>query len=467
MQIPILNGIFTDEAPDFRTSYPKNLIPVPKNEGISEGYLRPGEGLVTFTTGTAVDRGGINWDGILYRVLGSKLVEISSTGVITELGEVGGTDELVTMVYSFDRLAVASNNNLFYWDKTTFVQVTDPDLLNVLDVEWVDGYFMTTDGEFLVVTELNDPTSVDPLKYGSSEASPDPIKALLKLRNDVYALNRYTIEVFDNTGGTGFPFSRIEGAQIERGTLGTHTCAAYLETIAFLGSGREEAPAIWLGNNSTTIKISSREIDQILLEFTETQLSLVKLETRVDKSHQFLYIHLPDRTLVYDGVASQVMQRPVWHIRSSSINGNSEYRAKNLVWVYDSWIFGDPTTFKIGKYTDLLSSHFGDTIEWEFGTTIIYNNSNGAIFHELELISLTGRVPLGVDPTIWTQYSEDGIVFSNRRIIKAGKRGDRIKRLVWLQQGHMKNWRLQKFRGTSDTHISMARLEAQIEPLNA
>ena len=44
MQIPILNGIFTDEAADFRTSYPRNLIPVPKQEGISAGYLRPEAG---------------------------------------------------------------------------------------------------------------------------------------------------------------------------------------------------------------------------------------------------------------------------------------------------------------------------------------------------------------------------------------------------------------------------------------
>jgi hypothetical protein len=100
---------------------------------------------------------------------------------------------------------------------STLVQVTDPDLGVVLDVVWVDGYFMTTDGEFLVVTELVDPTQVNPLKYGSSEVDPDPVVALLKLRNEVYALNRNTIEVFDNVGGLLFPFQRIDGAQIQKG----------------------------------------------------------------------------------------------------------------------------------------------------------------------------------------------------------------------------------------------------------
>ena len=41
MQIPILDGIYTDNNSDFRTAYPVNLIPVPKGQGISAGYLRP------------------------------------------------------------------------------------------------------------------------------------------------------------------------------------------------------------------------------------------------------------------------------------------------------------------------------------------------------------------------------------------------------------------------------------------
>ena len=44
--------------------------------------------------------------------------------------------------------------------------------------------------------------------------------------------------------------------------------------------------------------------------------------------------------------------------------------------------------------------------------------------------------------------------------------GNTSKRLVWFQQGHMRNWRIQRFRGDSDAHISIARLEAALEPLN-
>ena len=465
VQIPILSGIYTDNGPDFRTSYPVNLVPVPKSNGIADGYLRPGDGIVANGTGPGTDRGGINWRGVCYRVMGSSLVAIAIDGTVTTLGDVGDDGLNVSFDYSFDLLAIASNQNLFYYNGTTLVQVTDPDLGVVLDVVWVDGYFMTTDGEFLVVTELFDPMAVNPLKYGSSEIDPDPVVALLKLRNEIYALNRQTIEVFDNVGGDLFPFQRIEGAQIEKGVVGTHACCIYLETCAFLGGGFNEAPGVYLGSNATAQKVSTQEIDEILLNYTEEQLSTVKLESQNDRAHQHLYVHLPDKTLVFDGEATKALNQPVWFILTTSIVGFSQYRARNLVWCYDKWLVGDPASSSIGYLVKDISTHWGETVRWEFGTTIIYNEGRGAIIQQIELVGLTGSVQLGTNPTISASYTVDGQTWSQEKFINIGTTGSRSKRLVWFQQGWMRNWRAQRFQGTSQAHMSFARIEAAIEPL--
>jgi hypothetical protein len=464
MQIPILNGIYADNAPELRTSYPVNLVPVPKKSGISNGFLRPGDGIVANGTGPGTDRGGINWNGVCYRVMGTKLVTVASNGTVTVLGDVGGpVNELVTMDYSFDRLAIASGGRLYYWNGA-LTQVTDPDLGIVLDVCWVDGYFMTTDGTNLVVTELTDPTQVNPLKYGSSEVDPDPVVALLKLRNEVYALNRNTIEVFDNVGGELFPFQRIDGAQVQKGVIGTQGCCVYLQSIAFLGSGRNEAPSIYIGAAATTQKLSTQEIDNLLLQYTEVQLATVKLEARNDKNHQHLYVHLPDRTIVYDASASEALGEPVWFTLVSTTVGFAQYRARNMIWAYDKWLVGDPQSSSIGYLVQNIGTHWGQTVRWEFGTLIIYNESNGAIFNEMELVSLTGIVALGINPQISTSYSVDGKSWSQDRSITVGTTGAN-KRLAWFQQGHMRNWRIQRFRGDTQAHISFVRLEAQIEAL--
>jgi hypothetical protein len=467
MQIPILNGVFADNAPDFRQSYPVNMVPVTLKSGISNGYLRPGDGVVQFTTGPGIDRGGIEWQGVCYRVMGTKLVTVSSTGVVTILGDVGSGGQ-VTMDYSFDRLAIASGGRLYYYSSTLGLQqVTDPDLGTVLDVVWIDGYFMTTDGEFLVITELTDPFVVNPLKYGSSEIDPDPVVALIKLRNEVYAINANTIEVFDNVGGDFFPFNRVDGAQVQKGAVGTHACCEFMQRIAFVGGGRGEAPSVYLGSNASTEKIATREIDQILEGYTEATLSQILVESRVEKDHTFLYIHLPDKTLVFDGMTSAALGQPVWFVLTTTTVGFAQYRIRNFVWVYDKWLVGDPQSSNLGTISEDISSHWGQIVRWEFGTTIVYNESVGAVFHQMELVSLTGSVALGLDPVISTSYSIDGKSYSQDRFIKVGTTGSPAKRLVWFQQGFMRNWRIQRFRGTSDAHISVARLEAQIEPMAA
>lgn len=466
MQIPILSGIYTDNDSDFRTSYPRNLVPVMKSTGISEGYLRPSDGIVEFGTGPGIDRGGINWNGTCYRVMGARLVRINADGTTTNIGYVGNDNKSVTLDYSFDRLAIASNGSLYYWNGATLTKVTDPDLGNVVDMIWVDGYFMTTDGQYLIVTELSNPNQVNPIKYGSSEADPDPIKALIKLRNEPYALNRNTIEVFQNVGGDLFPFQRIEGAQIMRGTVGSHTCCLFIEALAFMGGGRNEAIAIWLGSNGQTTKISTREIDQILATFTEVELSQCVLESRVYNSFQHLYVHLPNQTWVYDAAGSQIAGQPIWFQLTTSLVGLGQYRARNFVYCYDKWLAGDPLSNKHAYLTDVISSHYGQLNGWELSTMIIYNDGKGAMFHMLELVCLTGRVNLDTNPVIWASYSLDGRSWSQEHAISAGRQGQTLKRLVWLQNGYMRTWRIQKFRGASDSHLAIARLEAQLEPAN-
>lgn len=464
VQIPILAGIYTDTLPDFRTAYPVNMMVVPKETGISGGYLRPADGIVQLGTGPGIGRGGIVWNGVPYRVMGTSFGSIAPDGTFTTLGDVGAGGRC-RFDYSFDLLAINSGNRLYYWNGATLVQVTDLDLLGVNDIVWIDGYFMTTDGEFLVVTELTDPTQVNPLKYGSSEIDPDPVLALLKLRNEIYAVNRNTIEVFDNVGGELFPFQRNEGAQIPKGAIGRDACCIYLESVAFLGSGRNEALGVYIGVNASAQKISTQEIDTILEGYTEAQLASVIMEVRNDRSHQLLYVHLPDQTLVYDAAASQAVQQPAWTVLVSDAVGNSAYRARNMLWAYDAWQVEDPNDARFGTLTRSISSHWGEKVRWEFATPVTYQEGNRAIVHRLELVALTGSVAFGEDPRISTSYSIDGVNWSQDHYRTVGRLGDFAKRLTWLRQGAMSQWRVQRFRGTSDAHIAVARLEAQLEAL--
>lgn len=464
VQIPILSGITADGSPDFRTSYPINMRPVPKVQGISQGYLRSNEGATRQNAGNGVTRGGIEWEGACYRVIGERLVLVEADGDIIDLGDVGpgGT---CSMTHSFDRLAVTSGGRLFLWDRTNLIEVTDPDLGTALDVVWLSGYFVTTDGENVVVTDLTDPTSVNPLRYGSSEVDPDPVVSVLKLRNELYAINRHSIETFQLVGGTGFPFQVVFGAQIHRGAIGTHCAVVYNESIAFLGSAPNESPGIWLGATGSSQKISTREIDEILQEYTEGQLANAFLEVQTDRSHSILYVHLPNETLCYDASASANLQTPAWYRLSSGPNNTDGYPVRHLVWANNLWMVGNPMGSEVGFLNGDVASVWGETINWQFGTPIIYNESRGSIIHELELVGLSGGAEVGSPSDLWTEYSLGGLTWSQRRYITSGTSGDRAQRMRWMRNGRMTNYRMQRFGGNSDAPIAFARLEAQIEGL--
>lgn len=465
MQVPILSGIKADNRSNFRTAYPRNYVPVPKDNGISKGYLYPADGIVQTGTGFGADRGGINWKGKVYRVSGNKLIRQEADGSIANLGEMGTDGKQVTLTYSFDRLAIASAGNLYYWTGSSLLHVVDPDLGTCLDVVFIEGYFFSTDGEFLVVTDLNDPMAVNPLKYGSAEADPDPVIAVAALRNEAYALGRFTIEVFQNIGGTGFPFQRIDGAEVPRGIIGKRAFCEFLETFAFVGSGRNEAPGVYLMLPGSSRKLSTTEIDKLIAALTEEQLSSVVMEAKIGHGVAELRIHLPDQCLVYDYTASQELEQPVWHTLDSGLLELATYRARGLVWCYDRWNAGDPTGPALGRLTDETMDHFEQKIGWTFGTIALYMGGNDGIVHEAELIGLPGRVAFGADPVIWVSYSHDGQTWSQEKAIHAGKQGERQKRLMWRPHSKIHHYQMLQFRGTSDARISFARLEMQIEPL--
>jgi len=478
MQIPVINGTLTDSAAEFRTSYPVNLVPVPKPQGISQGYLKTADGMIEFARSIyseARDRGAINWNGICYRVIGDWLTRVNEDQTIDYLGQVVDDGKRSVMVNGFDRLAISSGGNLYYWSQSLgLVQVTDLDLGLVLDVVWAAGYYLTTDGEFIVQTDLNDPLSINPLKYGSSEASPDPINSLLYLRNELVAINRYTSEFFDNVGGTGFAWQRVEGAMVPKGSIGTHASCYFLDSFAFVGGGYNEAISVWIGGQGQAVKVATREIETQLAGYTQAQLAAIFVEQRCDRMHEFLYIHLPDKTLVYDAAASRAVNDPVWHILVSGAEGELPYRARNFVQCYGKWLFGDNQSLVIGYLTDRDARQFGDTVPWQFDTQIVYNEGRGALFNELELVRLPGRQsvnpidgPANTDATVFYSYTDNGLQWSNPQSSLKTRPGMTDARTCWRRLGRMSQWRGIRLRGMNNPYPdAFARLEAQLEPLS-
>ncbi len=465
-QVGILKGIYGNATSDFVASLPINREPVMIDSGLSQGYLRPAPGIVTFGPGSPgdVDRGGIFWNGVCYRVLGRNLCSVANDGAVTILGDVGLTGLPCAFDYSFDRLAISSNTRLYYWDGVTLQQVTDPDLGRCDDVVFLAGYFLSTDGEFIVATELNDPFAVNPLKYGSAELDPDPIQGLMRLRGEVLAIGRYTIQVFQNVGGNGFPFRNIPSASVQRGAVGRDAMCYYRETIAFVGSDRNEALGVYLAGAGTSAKISVREVDDALAELTDFEASAIEMESRVERNEERLLIHLPSFTFVYHQTASQIAGAPIWTRLASGPLFDQPYKGRRAVLFAGNWIVGDADG-RLGRLSYSVSSHFGEVTGWQFDTAFISNPEGRAIVNATTLSGIMGEAPFGADPVAFRSWTVDGRTWSQERAASTGKAGNRSVMLQWRYPVRIDDWLGLRFRGSDTGMATFAKLDARVEGL--
>lgn len=456
--LSLLSGVSGSEQAEFVTQAPLNLEPVVIDSGLSKGQLRATSGAITFADGPGVDRGGVLWNGVIYRVMGTKLVQVGQDESITVLGDVGGTDP-VRLDYSFDKLIIRSDQKLWYWDGTTLSQVTDPDLGPVKDVLWVDGYTMTTDGTAIVVTELDDPFQVKPLKYGSAEEDPDMIVGLMKTHGEVHAIGRNTIQPQQNVGGNGFPFQSAKGATIPYGCVGVNAKAPFSDTYAFVGSARNQALGVRVAGQGDAARISNRALEDALA--AESDPAGITMETRTYRDEQRLFVHLTAESWVFMTNASQAAKEPVWY----RVQSNGAYRIRNAVECNGRFCVGDLNSSALGWLSDDTNNHFGDEPGWEFYTQLIYNEGKSGLLRDVELAGLPGRWTGTGGATAFMSMTRDGRSWSQERAISVGKAGQTTTRMQWRPHTRFTNYMGLRFRGENHAMPGFARCEARLDGL--
>lgn len=482
MQIPFASGSYTDVGAEFRTSYPRNLVPVLKETGISKMFLRSAEGLSRFDAGapalTGSDRGGINWAGTCYRVIGTNFVSVSASGVVKVLGQVLDDGLPVVMAYGFTNqgIGIVSAKQLWFYttqraDGSTgdleLKQCTDSDLGSPIDLLWMGGYFVLFDGTYSYVTDLDNQFNINSQKYGSDSNSPDPLNGGLKFRNELYLCNRYTVAVMDNVGGTGYPFQENTGATIQKGVIGPQAKCITSQGFAFVGSAQDEAPSVFLSVGlGIATPIATREIQTVLGTYSEQQLYFATLEYRAEKEQQFIYLHLPDYTFVYDVSSSQTAGEPLWFMLDSSADGNGAWRAWHPVYCYGKFLMGDKIDQRVGYIDPTTAAQYGTPGRWQFDSIFAYNKARGAIVYAIELIGTYGRAGLAETATMSMQYTDNGESWSTPRVISMGAQGRTNQRAQWRPKHKLRNFRGYRFAGYNAAPVSFASLEMTAEPLS-
>lgn len=455
--INLIKGDKAGSETDYRDSLAVNMVAVKKPLFGVNGYMIQCPGLVEYAAGFGVDRGGI-WNErfqLHFRVSGNDFISVDKDGIVMSLGTVPGNDT-VSLPYSFLTQGIVANGQFFLYDPTNgFREVTDPDLGDPIDAVWVDGYYFFTDGEFIYHSDINDESAIDPLKFATSEYSPDPtLGVALTPDNKVMVFNRYTTEYFINVAQDNFAFQRVPNRAVIAGIVGTHCKAPMQDRWVILGGRKEEAVSVHVIGVGSVTKIASREVDKVIGQYTEEELSESVVETRSEDGQSFVIVHLPNEVLQYNVTLGD--PAIAWTILKSDVVGDAPWRAKHGVFEAQKgvWVYGDKINNKIGVLDETVATQYDDIIEWTLDTPYEYLES-GSI-NKIEIETVPGFTDTN-DATVFMSLTYDGVTHSSEHTIDYGLPGAYSKRFIKYRLGYVNNWMSIRLRGATRSRMAFSR----------
>jgi len=337
-----------------------------------------------------------------------------------------------------------------------------------------DGFyvFSASNGLNFFNSSLNDPQSFDALDTGTAEIDPDLIVALHVNHNELFVLGQSTIEIFQNVGGSGFPFQRIPGANIQKGLHARAGVVEFDNTFAFIGGGLNEETAIWrVTGSSSAVKISTSAIDNAIQKFSEEEISNAFAMTYAKDGNFFAIFTfesdiIPSKTFVYNATTSALAGGSVWHELQTSLKDN-RWGAQSIVRAFGKLLVGDNISNRIGELDNDTFADYGDPI-LRLDTISPFSNLGKALFWGDIEMTLEAGVGLtsgqGSDPTIRMEFSDDGgRTFSAEFSRNFGKIGQFERRTVWRRQGRMPDHRVLRFRMTDPVKSNLLRLTLNVE----
>jgi hypothetical protein len=464
LQISLIQGQKANSTTQWVDALQTNVTGIVQPVLGADGWIQQEPGLTEYGTGQGSDRGAV-WNDrqqTLFRVSGDSLISVSSTGAVTVLGTAPGSDLVgsqAAMPYSFNNQSIVVANRWFLYNPVDGArEPNDPDVGAPIDQIWVDGYFFFTDGEYLYHTDLEDESTINPLKFATSEFSPDRTKGLgLTTDDKVIAFNRFTIEYFANEANEFFAFTRIPSRTVQYGIIGTYAKAQIGGEWFFMGGPAEGSVSIYLLQVGTAQNVSSRAVDNLIAQYSEDELRYSSLETRIVDNYPEVLVRLPNEVLKLSlKVLEFAGKERAWTILSSGIGSGNPYRA--IHGVFDprraQWVYGDTLNDTLGYLDPDVATHYDEIVECDMFTPIYYLESMS--LDQLMIQTVPGFTTTE-DATVFFSMSYDGgVTFGTEVSLSYGDPSAYSQRFIAFMLGYVSNVFSCKFRWTSRSRMAFA-----------
>jgi len=375
-------------------------------------------GLKPFATGEGLNRGIFAHQDILYKLSGTTLFSVNSSGIKTTIGTVAGDSQAV-----FDGLSstviITADGVAYTWDGTTFTVGTDtdfesPDTVTVLNSQ---ALYNGAGGRF-GVSDVGLPLTINALNYATAESKADILLRPYAYGNIVYMFGSEAIEQWWNSGTGNPPFDRVEGGMINIGLGAVHSVASDDKGVYFFGADNQ----VYYLLGGVPTPLLPREIVRDIAALP-TRGDAIGWAMEVD-GQWFYVLKLPigNKTYIFPKGGQ-------WFELSSGTTGD-RYNGDGYAFAYGRHFIADETGNILELDGDTYTDN-GATIRRERVLSPIHGGLFGKPGKELEIayMRIIGKTGTGIlagqgsDPQISLSYSQDGENFGNEIWGDVGKMG--------------------------------------------
>jgi len=469
MQIPVLGGAYEGRSSNVSPQTCINLFYEKAKDG--ECLVgTPGATLFSNIGGGEV-RGGIEYNGRAFFVVGDTLYEVNDAGTATSRGTLLTTKGRVSIAHNGYRpganqqIMIVDGKYGYIYDfpNATLTQITDTDFKEPSSVVFIDGYFIysETDTDRFYLSSSYDGTAYDAADLYTAEGWPDRIKTLIADRRELFVFGEETLEVWYNSGDVDNTFQRFQGGFVQTGCAAAFSPAKIDNNIYWLTQNdRGNALVAMMGNGYQPQIVSTPEVAYQMSTYSRVDDAFSYVYQ--DEGHEFYVLTFPTAkaTWVFDSATKE------WHQRAHVINSEFPNRERYNchVFCFGKHLVGDFEDGKIYALDTSVGTLNGTRIPRERKTANITSEERRIRIAEvqLDMEEGTGSSNTSNDADVWVSYSKDGgHTYSDEIAGSWGDEGEYSTRVIWRRLGLGRNW-IFRFRTWSPNRVLIKGAYARI-----
>lgn len=418
-----------------------NMYPEANTGGGLTLYGTPGLTAPWSSPNNGPMRGMIVSDGVIYAVSGDKVYRIDGSGTASSIGTIGTASGIVSMASNGLQIMLldgSSNGHIITLPAGVLSVISDADFPGGDDVAFIDGFFVFREpgtGRFWKTSAYNG-SAISGFDFATAEGNPDNLVGLIADHGEVWVAGERTIEVFQNTGASDFPFSRIAGAIIETGCASGKTLKRVDNSVFWLGADERGHGVVWRAAGYTPQRVSTHEIEFQISNYRD--ISDASAWTYQQDGHLFYVLNFPsaDVTWCYDVATDK------WHRRGYFVDATGDiirHRASCYAFLNGKHLVGDCDTGVIYELDADTYTDNGTPLIRELVSQHIPSAAGRVFYREFELRMETGVGLLsgqGSLPEVIISTSNDhGRTWGNERTVSMGAMGEYQGRVRLMNMG--------------------------------